>query len=204
MDFNIDQSAGGDLLKGIARAPLLPLRALPSLTALQAFERAASHLSFRRAARDLALTPSAIGHQIRNLEDHFGVHLFSRDGRTVRLTAEGATYLDAVSRSLSVLEEASRELMQEGRGARREIRVSALPIFRSTVMIPWLTAFEQQHPHVTLRGQGTHEYADFDRHDVNLALRLGHGVHGCIQSCSKPVARPDSPAASPTWTDYNF
>ena len=59
MEFSIDQLAGpaGDLLKGASRSPLLPLRALPSLTALQAFERTASHLSFRRAARDLALTP---------------------------------------------------------------------------------------------------------------------------------------------------
>lgn len=198
MEFSIDQLAGpaGDLLKGASRSPLLPLRALPSLTALQAFERTASHLSFRRAARDLALTPSAISHQIRNLEDHFGVRLFSRDGRTVRLTPEGAAYLDAVSRSLALLDEASRGLMQEGRGARREIRVSALPIFMSTVMIPWLTAFEQQHPHVTLRVQGTHDYADFDRHDVDLALRLGREqstglrLEPVLELRNVPVAAP--------------
>src|SRR6267154_6634989 len=67
--------------------PDLPLRAIPPLTALLAFERAASQLSFRRAARDLALSPSAISHQIRGLELQFGVKLFVRGARSVRLTA---------------------------------------------------------------------------------------------------------------------
>lgn len=59
----------------------MPLRAIPPLTALLAFERAASLLSFRRAARDLALSPSAISHQIRGLEAQFGVKLFVRGVR---------------------------------------------------------------------------------------------------------------------------
>src|SRR6266700_7350940 len=75
----------------------LPLRAIPPLTALLAFERAASQLSFRRAARDLALSPSAISHQIRGLELQFGVKLFVRGARSVRLTADGERYLAKVS-----------------------------------------------------------------------------------------------------------
>src|SRR3954470_8193454 len=75
----------------------LPLRAIPPLTALLAFERAASQLSFRRAARDLALSPSAISHQIRGLEALFGVRLFIRGARSVRLTADGERYLAKVS-----------------------------------------------------------------------------------------------------------
>ena len=67
-----------------------PLRAIPPLTALLAFERAASQLSFRRAARDLSLSPSAISHQIRGLEAQFGVQLFIRGARSVRLTADSA------------------------------------------------------------------------------------------------------------------
>jgi hypothetical protein len=70
----------------------LPLRSLPPLAALLAFERAAAQLSFRRAAVDLALSPSAISHQIRNLEAQFGVKLFTRDRRSVRLTAEGERF----------------------------------------------------------------------------------------------------------------
>jgi LysR family glycine cleavage system transcriptional activator len=80
--------------------PELPLRAIPPLTALLAFERAASQLSFRRAARDLALSPSAISHQIRGLEALFGVKLFVRGARSVRLTADGERYLAKVSGGL--------------------------------------------------------------------------------------------------------
>src|SRR3982750_5048578 len=89
--------------------PPSPLRAIPPLTALLAFERAASQLSFRRAARDLALSPSAISHQIRGLEEQFGVKLFVRGARSVRLTADGERYLAKVSSGLATLREAGRE-----------------------------------------------------------------------------------------------
>ena len=68
-----------------------------SLPALLAFERAAAQLSFRRAARDLSLSPSAISHQIRGLEEQFGVKLFVRGARSVRLTADGERYLAKIS-----------------------------------------------------------------------------------------------------------
>ena len=81
-----------------------PLRAIPPLTALLAFERAASQLSFRRAARDLSLTPSAISHQIRGLEEQFGKKLFVRGARSVRLTADGERYFAKVSTALASLQ----------------------------------------------------------------------------------------------------
>src|SRR5258708_14335395 len=83
--------------------PDLPLRAIPPLTALLAFERAASQLSFRRAARDLALSPSAISHQIRGLEALFGVKLFVRGARSVRFTADGERCLANASATLPPL-----------------------------------------------------------------------------------------------------
>src|SRR5882757_5560520 len=93
-----------------------PLRAIPPLTALLAFERAATQLSFRRAARDLALSPSAISHQIRGLEAQFGVKLFIRGARSVRLTADGERYLAKVSVALASLREAGRDMPQHRRG----------------------------------------------------------------------------------------
>src|ERR1700730_3858887 len=80
-----------------AHVPGYALRAIPPLTALLAFERAATQLSFRRAARDLSLSPSAISHQIRGLEAQFGVKLFVRGARSVRLTADGERYFAQVS-----------------------------------------------------------------------------------------------------------
>src|SRR3982751_6430515 len=88
--------------------PDLPLRAIPPLTALLAFERAATQLSFRRAARDLALSPSAISHQIRGLEQQFGIKLFVRGARSVRLTAGGERYFAKVSLGLATLPGAGR------------------------------------------------------------------------------------------------
>src|SRR5436189_3607550 len=107
--------------------PDLPLRAIPPLTALLAFERAASQLSFRRAARDLALSPSAISHQIRGLETLFGVKLFVRGARSVRLTADGERYLAKVSLALATLQEAGWEMMRYRRDGGSELWISSMP-----------------------------------------------------------------------------
>src|SRR5262245_58580821 len=92
-----------------------PMRVIPPLSALLAFQRAGSLLSFRRAARDLALSPSAVSHQIRGLEERFGVRLFARGGRVVKLTADGERYLQSVSTALATLDDASRDLLRKAR-----------------------------------------------------------------------------------------
>src|SRR5437588_10221756 len=129
----------------------LPPRAIPPLTALLAFERAATQLSFRRAARDLALSPSAISHQIRGLEQLFGIKLFVRGARSVRLTADGERYLAKVSVALAALQDAGREILLQRRDSGGELCISALPIFTSTVLIPALPDFKRRNPAKTLR-----------------------------------------------------
>jgi LysR family glycine cleavage system transcriptional activator len=151
----------------------MPPRAIPPLTALLAFERAALQLSFRRAARDLALSPSAISHQIRGLEVLFGVKLFVRGARTVRLTADGERYLAKVSAALAALQEAGREMLRHRRDGGGELWISALPFFTSTVLIPALSDFKRRHPGVTLRIEATHQYADFNASRVDVAIRYG-------------------------------
>src|SRR5882724_932746 len=149
------------------------LRAIPPLTALLAFERAASQLSFRRAARDLSLSPSAVSHQIRGLEEQFGVKLFIRGARSVRLTTDGERYLAKVSLALASLQEASREMLRQRRGGSGELWISALPFFTSTVLIPALPDFKRRHPALTLRIEATHQYADFTSSRVDVAIRHG-------------------------------
>ena len=107
------------------------LRAIPPLPALLAFERAASQLSFRRAARDLSLSPSAISHQIRGLEEQFGVKLFVRGARSVRLTADGERYFAKVSAALAALQDAGRDMLRHRRDAHAELWISSLPFFTS-------------------------------------------------------------------------
>ena len=150
-----------------------PLRAIPPLAALLAFERAASQLSFRRAARDLALSPSAISHQIRGLEEQFGVKLFIRGTRSVRLTPEGQRYLAKVSAALAALQEASREMTRQRRDGSGELWISSLPFFTSTVLLPALPGFKRRHPALTLRIEATHQYADFNASRVDVAIRYG-------------------------------
>ncbi|WJR77814.1 LysR substrate-binding domain-containing protein [Bradyrhizobium sp. NP1] len=145
-------------------------RTLPPLNALLAFERAAAHLSFRRAARELSLTPSAISHQIRGLEAQFGAKLFVRGTRSVRLTLDGERYLEKVSVALTALRQASRELQRHDGG---ELWISSLPFFTSTVLLPALSDFRRRHPGLTLRIEATHSYADFNNSRVDVAIRYG-------------------------------
>jgi LysR family glycine cleavage system transcriptional activator len=149
------------------------LRAIPPLTALLAFERAATQLSFRRAARDLSLSPSAISHQIRGLEQQFGVKLFVRGARSVRLTADGERYLAKISVALAALQDASRDMLRHRSDASSELWISSLPFFTSTVLIPALPEFKRRHPGLTLRIEATHQYADFNASRVDVAIRYG-------------------------------
>src|ERR1700710_2290469 len=154
-------------------APGSALRAIPPLTALLAFERAATQLSFRRAARDLSLSPSAVSHQIRGLEQQFGIKLFVRGARSVRLTADGERYLAKVSVALAMLQDAGREMQKHRRDAGSELWISALPFFPSTVLLPALADFKRRHPGLTLRIEATHQYADFNASRVDVAVRYG-------------------------------
>ena len=147
--------------------------AIPPLTALLAFERAATQLSFRRAARDLALSPSAVSHQIRGLEEQFGIKLFVRGARSVRLTADGERYLAKVSVALATLQEAGRDMLRQRRDSGSELWISSLPFFTSTVLLPALPDFKRRNPGLTLRIEATHQYADFNASRVDVAIRYG-------------------------------
>lgn len=172
------------------------LSAIPSLTSLQAFERAALNLSFQRAARDLALTPSAVSHRIRGLEQRFGVRLFARAGRAIKLTTAGQKYLDTVRSSLAALERSSRDLQLCGTAAQEVLRISALPYFTSTVIIPALGDFQRRFPGISLRVETTNQYADFDQAGVDVAIRYGRQQSAglrfdpLIEVSSIPVCAP--------------
>src|SRR5436190_9705778 len=150
-----------------------PLRTIPPLPALLAFERAATQLSFRRAARDLSLSPSAISHQIRGLEAQFGIKLFIRGARSVRLTTDGERYLAKVSVALAGLREAGRDLLRQRRDGGGELWISSLPFFTTTVLLPALPDFKRRNPGLVLRIEATHQYADFNSSRVDVAIRYG-------------------------------
>jgi LysR family transcriptional regulator, glycine cleavage system transcriptional activator len=175
---------------------------LPPIVMLRAFERAASRLSFKLAAQDLSLTPSAVSHQVRGLEHHFGVRLFARTGRAVRLTPAGEQYLRSVRSALTILDRASRALSPDSAKG-REIRVSALPFFVSTVMLPRLDRFLRKFPDVTVRIEATPHYADFEGTAVDIAIRMGRersaGLHceRLLDVSAVPVCAPILSAKGP-------
>ncbi|HRP97538.1 MAG TPA: transcriptional regulator GcvA [Rhodocyclaceae bacterium] len=120
-----------------------------SLKAVQAFEAAARLSSFALAAEELFVTPSAVSHQIKLLEEQFGVRLFHRVHRAVILTDAGRQYAEDVSAAFARIEMATREL---GRTAKSDIlTVHSTPSFATQWLMPRLARFSAAHPDIDVR-----------------------------------------------------
>jgi LysR family glycine cleavage system transcriptional activator len=117
---------------------------LPPLDELRAFEAVAKHLSFAAAADELNLTPSAISHRIRRLEEHFRVRLFRRLNPGVALTEEGRILLSGVEAGFSRLAQASKRV--RSRSGRRIVTIFARPVFAGYWLMPRLPRFFAAHP----------------------------------------------------------
>ncbi len=148
-------------------------RHLPSLNGLRAFEAAARQLSFTRAAAELNVTQAAVSHQIRNLEDRLGLKLFVRQNRALALTAAGAQYLPAISTAFDGLAEATARLASRREGG--ALTVSTLASFAIKWLVPRLAGFQAAHPGIDVRITTSTDPVDFERDDVDLAIRYGRG-----------------------------
>jgi DNA-binding transcriptional LysR family regulator len=164
------------------------------LAALRAFDAAVRTGGFKTAADDLGLTASAISHQIRALERLAGVRLFHRQGRAVVLSEAGARLAGQVRQGFAAL---ARGLAEARAGERaRRIHVSALALFSQTVLIPNLAAFHARWPQYEVRIVTTPAFADFDRDDVDVAIRVGTGRWPGLTS-SELLRIRGAPVASP-------
>ena len=121
---------------------------LPPLNALRAFEAAARHLSFKNAARELHVTPGAVSHQVKLLEDSLGIPLFRRLTRALELTPEGQVLLPKVQEGLRNLAEAVERV--RSRGEARTLTVMAPPNFAARWLVPRLASFTDSHPGLDL------------------------------------------------------
>lgn len=151
-----------------------PRRILPPLSALVAFERAAARGSFKLAAKDLALSPSAVSHQIRNLEDRLGLQLFTRGETPVRLTPWGEGYFESVRTGLRSLEDATRTLLEahDDQGP-RDLRVGVAPFFSSAVLMPALLDLRGGGRLGRLHLENFARDADFDGSGLDVVIQLG-------------------------------
>jgi LysR family glycine cleavage system transcriptional activator len=141
---------------------------LPPLTALRAFHAAGRRASFQDAARALNVTPSAISHQIRGLEEWLGAALFTRGARRVELTKAGRTLLRETDLAFARIT-ATAHRLRTARGAR--LRVSALPLITGAWLIPRLGHFEAKHPDIALEIETTNRIANLDRDGIDVAIR---------------------------------
>lgn len=180
-------------------------RTLPPLRSLLAFEAAARHLSFAKAAEELHVTPGAISHQIKALEDWLGAALFERLTRALRLTEAGEAAMPLVSEGFDRLAEATAR-MQEKRDDSL-LTVSVSPGFGSLWLVPRLDRFRRQHPDVEIRIDGTDRLIDVARGEADVAIRYGPGGYSNVHSDrlfamrATPVCSPDTLARAPRLQD---
>ena len=146
---------------------------LPPLGALRAFEAVARLASFKAAAAELFVTPTAISHQIRQLEAHLGVRVLQRSPHAVALTAEGKVLYDAAASSFTEIGRAAAHL-RRGR-AKPILTLSATPAFLSQWLVPRLADLRQVLPDLEMRLQASDQVVPLRPGDVEVAIRYGKG-----------------------------
>ncbi len=155
-------------------------RKLPPLRSLRAFEAAARHLSFTRAADELFVTQAAISHQIKSLEDFLGLQLFIRRNRQLILTDEGLSYWPKIRDILEKLGNATEEIKaQRTSGA---LTVSVVPSFATVWLVPRLSIFQQRYPEIEVRLKASDEMVDFMREDIDVAIYYDTGDYSGLHS----------------------
>lgn len=179
---------------------------LPSLTGLRAFEAAARHLSFTRAAAELNVTQTAISHLIRRLEEQLGVKLFVRRNRALALTREGQAYLPSVSSAFDDLRRATERLRRsENDGS---LTLSTTASLAAKWLVQRVAAFQDAHPGIEIRITTSSHLVDFEREDVDMAVRYGRGnwpglrtdwlmAEDMFPVCSPSLLSGDNPLRKP-------
>lgn len=169
------------------------------LNALRVFDAAARHLSFTKAADELAVTPAAVGQQIRALEDLLGVVLFRRLTRNLELTPEAERALPALRAGFLEFEESVR-ILQEGQGS-KTLTLAAPRDLTAKWLGSRLAAYAQAHPDIRFILIAADGEVDFTQANLDLALVLGgppeaEGVHGRTLGPETRVTVGASPAAA--------
>lgn len=150
------------------------------MSLLLAFEAAARHESYTRAAVELSLTQSAVSRQVQALEQQLGLTLFRREGRQVQLTDVGRLYQREMSEALGRIRSATLQAMayQSGGGS---LRLATLPTFGSKWLLPRLHDFYKTHPGMLVHINSRIDAVDFETSGIDAAIVVGHaGLPGLI------------------------
>jgi len=170
-------------------------RHLPPLNALRAFEAAARHLSFTKAADELNVTQAAVSHQIKTLEERLGMVLFQRLTRSLLLTEAGQQYFPPVLEALDIIANATDRLHRHDQtGA---LTLSTMDSFAANWLVPRLSRFRDIHPEIDVRISTNDESIDLLRANIDIGVRYGHGdwagnrVDKLMSEKVFPVCSPD-------------
>ncbi|MCL5778122.1 transcriptional regulator GcvA [Limibaculum sp. FT325] len=173
---------------------------------MRAFEAAGRHLSFKKAAEELHVTPAAISQQVKALEEYCGVELFRRLTRALQLTEAGRAALPLLREGFDRLADGARALQAGRRGA--ILTVSVAPSFGAKWLVPRLDRFRESYPQYDVRIDATDRLADFSGDDVDVALRYGRGNYPGLRAeclltdvvypvCSPKLVKGDRPLRRP-------
>src|SRR5438105_1109517 len=146
---------------------------LPPLGALRAFEAAARHMSFSRAAAELHVTPAAVSHQIHTLEQDLGVKLFHRLNRSIELTASARVLLPGLSEAFAGIQSSVGRLRAHNDTG--TLTVTASPSFAAKWLVLRLHRFQERCAEVDVRISATDDVVDLTKGDFDIAIRYGAG-----------------------------
>ncbi|TGR21505.1 transcriptional regulator GcvA [bacterium M00.F.Ca.ET.141.01.1.1] len=175
---------------------------LPGTRALRTLEAAARHLNFTRAADELGLTPAAVSHQIKEIEDQLGIVLFTRTSRTIRLTEAGAVLYEAATDTLDLLGRAVMRARKMARGT-EFLKVTLDAQFAAKWLMRRVENFRKLRPGIELRFDIAYGLRDFDLDDVDVGIRFGAGkypglcAHRLFDNIIIPVCSPGLLASGP-------
>lgn len=148
-------------------------RRLPSLNALRAFEAAARHLSFTRAAEELFVTQAAISHQIKGLEEQIGLPLFQRRNRNLILTNAGQALLPELTECFDQMDAAVARIKRQDEAG--ILTVSTMDSLAATWLMPRLAKFRSQHDDIDVRLAVSDMVVDYERNGIDIGIRYGLG-----------------------------
>ncbi|MBA2402220.1 MAG: transcriptional regulator GcvA [Bradyrhizobium sp.] len=171
---------------------------LPPLNSLRLFEASARLLSFKNAAEELLLTPSAVSHGIQSLEDWLGAPLFLRTTKGLVLSEAGNTYIPIVRQALDLLASGSAKIVNKH--SLGQLSISAAPTFGARWLLPRLHKFRELHPDIHIIIDTSHERAELSDTGVDLAIRMGRGNWQGVVA-DKLVAEEMVPVCAPSVYD---
>ena len=145
------------------------------ISGLHCFSVASRYLSFTKAAEELCLTPGAVSHRVRQLEDHLGFPLFHRFPRRLALTAEGQALFATTQRAFDLIETEIRSL--ENHAPRGNLVVASPPSFITNWLLPRLDDFAARYPDINLHLQGRTQLPSFETEHVDVAIHYGPREH---------------------------